>query len=104
MKRAKREVQKKIQALRARRDRMQSEQREERFKEKFNRRFKVPRTGETHGQRLHVNGQVLTDKEAVLKALAHHFEDLSSNLERKIYPPIGMPRFVTKISYLISYH
>ena len=43
----------------------------------------MPRTGETHGQRLPVNGQVLTDKEAVLKVWAHHFEDLSSSKASK---------------------
>ena len=79
MKLAKAEVRKKINALRARRDRLQNEYRDERFREKHKNRFKVPKTGTTHGQRLNVNGQVLTNKDEVLYAWAQHFKDLSTS-------------------------
>ena len=79
MKQAKKKVQKHIQILRARRDRTQSEQREKRFRDKSNSRFKVPKTGTSHGQRLLVGGHTITDKEAVKDAWAQHFMRLSSS-------------------------
>ena len=41
-------------------------------------RLKVPKN-RTHGQRLHVNGQIVTHKEAVTNAWAHHFKNLCSS-------------------------
>ena len=79
MKLAKKDVRRKIHALRARRDRLQSERRDETFREKHKSRYKMPRSGIAHGQRLNVNDHVLTDKEAVLNEWAHHFKDLSSS-------------------------
>ena len=79
MKQAKIKIQKYIQILRARRDRTQCERREERFRDKSNNRFRVPKMGTAHGQRLLVNGHIITDKEAVKEAWAQHFTRLSSS-------------------------
>ena len=76
MKQAEKNIQKHIQILRARR---QSERREERFRDKSNNRFRVPKMGTTHGQRLLVSGHIITDKEAVKDAWAQHFTRLSSS-------------------------
>ena len=79
MKFAKKAVRKKVDALRARRDRLHSEYRDEKFREKHNKRFKVPKTGSFHGTRLIVNDQLVTDKEAVMNTWATHFSNLSSS-------------------------
>ena len=72
----KKAVRKKINALRARKDRLHSEYMDEKFREKRNKRSN---TGSSQGTRLIVNDQLVTDKEAVINTWATHFSDLSSS-------------------------
>ena len=79
MKSAKKNVRKKINSIRARKERFDSEFRDDQFKERYRRRFKLPKSGTAQGLRLNVNGEVITDQDAVLRAWAKHFGDLGKS-------------------------
>ncbi len=74
---SKKEVRNWINALKARKDRLQSESIDDKFRERAKSRFCTPREGTHSGSRLEINGRVSTSHSDVMAAWISHFEALS---------------------------
>ena len=79
MKSAKKQVHKKINSLQARKERLYYNHQDKKCKERHNNRFKISQTGSTHGMRLAVDDNLVSDKDEVMNAWATHFKNLSTS-------------------------
>ena len=75
----KKRVRARLNLLRARQDRINSEHIDKNFRDKAKRRFRTPQTGTPHGTRLSINGTITLNQSDVISAWATHFEELGAS-------------------------
>ena len=75
----KKRVRARLNLLRARQDRMNSEHIDKNFRDKAKRRFRTPQSGTPHGTRLSINGTITLNQSDVISAWATHFEELGAS-------------------------